>query len=517
MRNVFSSLLIIGVFVTLSHGARILVVSALGSHSHFILGFRLAKELADRGHQVTFINSFPQKEPIKNLRDISVEEVRHVLTQKRKSIYEISKWTYLSQISFTAHVGNSYTEKVLQVKEVQELLHSDEHFDLVLINNFFYEPMAIFQYKFKCPMIILAPGPTTIFSNHLFANPSQPAYVPNLLTSFGSEMTLWERIINVYYDTAGELFVHFVNIPRQNEILQRIVPGAPNLRDILYNASFMLLVSHVSLRDPSPLQPNVKEIGGYHLLPPKPLPKDLQQFLDNATEGVLFFSMGSVLKSTDCPEEKLKIIIKVFSKLKQKVLWKYEDDLPEKPENVKIVSWLPQQDVLGHPNVIAFISHGGLLGKIEAVYHGVPMLGLPVFWDQMKNCRESFRHGIALTIPFRQLTEENFYRALNELINNPKYRDNAKMRSRIMRDQPLKQIDEAMFWIEYVIRHKGAPHYRSPALNLKWYQRLLLDVILAVGVAAALVLAIIFCTLRTIIRSINRRVLRKIKVGQKLD
>lgn len=30
------------------------------------------KELADRGHDVTFISSFPQKKPIQNLKDVSV-------------------------------------------------------------------------------------------------------------------------------------------------------------------------------------------------------------------------------------------------------------------------------------------------------------------------------------------------------------------------------------------------------------------------------------------------------------
>lgn len=44
------------------------------AHSHFSLGFRLAKELADRGHQVTCVNPYPQKTPIKNYRDVSVEE-----------------------------------------------------------------------------------------------------------------------------------------------------------------------------------------------------------------------------------------------------------------------------------------------------------------------------------------------------------------------------------------------------------------------------------------------------------
>lgn len=42
----------------------------MASHSHFTIGYRLMKELADRGHEVTFINSYPQKQPIKNLKDV---------------------------------------------------------------------------------------------------------------------------------------------------------------------------------------------------------------------------------------------------------------------------------------------------------------------------------------------------------------------------------------------------------------------------------------------------------------
>jgi len=33
------------------------------------------------------------------------------------------------------------------------------------------------------------------------------------------------------------------------------------------------------------------------------------------------------------------------------------------------------------------------------------------------------------------------------------------------------------YWTEYVIRHKGAPHLKSHALNLPWYQYFLLDLI----------------------------------------
>lgn len=61
-------------YVNSIYCARILAVFPMCAHSHFTLGFRLVQRLADKGHNVTFINAFPQKIPIKNLREISVEE-----------------------------------------------------------------------------------------------------------------------------------------------------------------------------------------------------------------------------------------------------------------------------------------------------------------------------------------------------------------------------------------------------------------------------------------------------------
>lgn len=58
--------------------------------------------------------------------------------------------------------------------------------------------------------------------------------------------------------------------------------------------------------------------------------------------------MGSNLKSAQMPQEMKKTILKAFSRLKQNVLWKFEDDtLTDLPKNVKIEKWLPQSDVLG--------------------------------------------------------------------------------------------------------------------------------------------------------------------------
>lgn len=49
----------------------------------------------------------------------------------------------------------------------------------------------------------------------------------------------------------------------------------------------------------------------------------------------------------------------------------------------------------GHENARLFISHGGLMGIQESVYHGVPLLGLPFGNDQ--------RGYLSLYVPFKQL------------------------------------------------------------------------------------------------------------------
>jgi glucuronosyltransferase len=84
-----------------------------------------------------------------------------------------------------------------------------------------------------------------------------------------------------------------------------------------------------------------------------------------------------------------------------------------------------------------------------------------------------------------------------------RYRENAQRLSRIYRDQPLTPLQQAAFWTEYVIRHKGAPHMRSAVLDLTWCQYFLLDVIAVLGIAAFTVLSLIFLILRAVIKRMS--------------
>ena len=55
------------------------------------------------------------------------------------------------------------------------------------------------------------------------------------------------------------------------------------------------------------------------------------------------------------------------------------------PDHVKTTSWAPQNDILAHPSVKAFVMHGGAHSLYEAAYHATPVVALPVFGDQNHN------------------------------------------------------------------------------------------------------------------------------------
>lgn len=70
--------------------------------------------------------------------------------------------------------------------------------------------------------------------------------------------------------------------------------------------------------------------------------------MDSATNGFIYFSLGSNVKSKELKKDSLNSIIEAFGEMPYKVLWKFEDEnLPGKPENVKLVKWANQQAILG--------------------------------------------------------------------------------------------------------------------------------------------------------------------------
>lgn len=71
----------------------------------------------------------------------------------------------------------------------------------------------------------------------------------------------------------------------------------------------------------------------------------------------------------------------------------------------------------------AFITHGGLMGSMEAIYFGIPMIGIPLFGDQYMNIRKAANMKIAVNLEsIDDVTEENLYNAINTVLHDETYR-----------------------------------------------------------------------------------------------
>jgi glucuronosyltransferase len=67
-----------------------------------------------------------------------------------------------------------------------------------------------------------------------------------------------------------------------------------------------------------------------------------------------------------------------------------------------------------------FITQCGLQSFQEAVYHGVPILGIPVFSDQKYNAKKIATEEIGLQLPFQELTKEKLLTSINVILNDSK-------------------------------------------------------------------------------------------------
>ncbi|XP_025241625.1 UDP-glucuronosyltransferase 2B18 isoform X2 [Theropithecus gelada] len=265
------------------------------------------------------------------------------------------------------------------------------------------------------------------------------------------------------------------------------------LSETMGKADIWLIRNSWNFQFPHPLLPNVDFVGGLHCKPAKPLPKEMEEFVQSSGEnGVVVFSLGSMV--TNMKEERANVIASALAQIPQKVLWRFDGKNPDTLGlNTRLYKWIPQNDLLGHPKTRAFITHGGSNGIYEAIYHGVPMVGIPLFADQPDNIAHMKAKGAAVRLDFDTMSSTDLANALKTVINDPLYKENVMKLSRIQHDQPVKPLDRAVFWIEFVMRHKGAKHLRVAAHDLTWLQYHSLDVI---GFLLACVATVIFIIMK---------------------
>ncbi|XP_049866947.1 UDP-glucosyltransferase 2-like isoform X2 [Pectinophora gossypiella] len=472
----------------LSEGAKILLVFPFPSRSHNILGEGFNRILLKAGHEVTYITPFPKKDAPSNLHYVDVSGnldsfPAHLSNLKSVIDKEISPNNIKEFFLFLTNLSKITFENV----NVQKLINDpNQKFDLVIVEWMFSEIYAGLAAIYDCPYIWFSSVEPHWIVLSLIDEALNPAYNPDCISSNIPPFNFLQRVEELGKQVVMSFLRNVYLLPYERNdystifgpIMARKGQHLPSFDDMRFNASLMFGNSHVSFGKATRLPQNFIPIGGYHIDPDvKPLPQDLKKLMDDANNGVVYFSMGSNLKSKDLPEKIKRSLLTMFGGLKYTVIWKFEEQLNDVPKNVHILQWAPQPSILAHPNCKVFVTHGGLLSTTEAIHFGMPTIGIPVLADQNTNVELSVKRGYALKVGLDYEMADNLKVAIEEIVSNPKYKEKVMQLNFVYHDRPVPPETEVAHWVNHVIRTNGAPHLRSAALMVSWYQKMYLDLL----------------------------------------
>jgi len=307
-------------------------------------------------------------------------------------------------------------------------------------------------------------------------NPENPSHQAELFYPAVEPMNFKDRLINTILYSQDYFLLGQYIYPYIFDMFEGI--NIESYIDVVNDMDLLFLASHFVTHAPQAWAPNTIEIGGIHCREGQPLPPDLKLFMDSHPEGVIYVSFGSTVKPSLMNSERKQIFIDTFRKLNMPILWKWdEDNIADLPKNVMIKKWVPQQDLLAHPNLKLFVTHGGLLSVQEALYHMKPLLGIPLGNDQKPNLLRAKRAGYAEILEWDKISVDEFYNFVIKMLQEENVQQNLKIAHERFVDQKESPQERAVWWVEYLIRNGKTGFLKPYSLQLEWYQYHLLDVI----------------------------------------
>uniref|UniRef100_A0A3Q3VW93 UDP-glucuronosyltransferase n=1 Tax=Mola mola TaxID=94237 RepID=A0A3Q3VW93_MOLML len=484
-----------------AQGGKVLVLPVDGSH--WLSMKILVKELIRRGHEILVLvpdTSLLIKES-ENYRT-EIYKVPYTKDELDGIFKELKDGVFLEPstiFDISVDVQRLVTFTTMQVRGCESLLNNqplmtklrDKGFEVVLSDPFL--PCGpILAQQFSIPAVYFLHALPCEMDTKANQCPTPPSYVPAGFSGNTDTMNFPQRVKNLLMSFL-QSYMCTIMYHKFDELVIGHIEDIKSYKELLSHGAFWLLRSDFTFDWPKPVMPNTAFIGGINCAKKAPLPADLEMFVnDSGDDGFIVFTLGSMVPSM--PEDRAKEFFDAFRQIPQKVLWRYTGTPPaDLPKNVKLMKWLPQNDLLAHPKAKLFITHGGTHGIYEGICNGVPMLMFPLFGDQGDNVHRMMARGVAKRLSVYDVTSETLLAAIKEMIQDKSYKEKILKLSQINQDRPVEPVELAAFWTEFVMRHKGAAHLRVAAHELNWIQYHSLDVF---GFLIFIVLTVLWVSLK---------------------
>ena len=391
-----------------------------------------------------------------------------------------------------------------------------ERFDLAIVDGlFFFQCIYLIPHRLQVPWITFSN-----FVDPLTARlPWLPSFVPNRLLSYTETMTFSQRLANSAALFAFSIVFSLAGFHPPQEVIDKYQQyGSFSCVDELASRSLLWLLAKDSVLDyPRPMMPNAVEVGGLTVRRATgQLPPAVKEFIAGAENGVILMTFGSIASSY--PVAIAEKFLAAFRRLDgYRVIWRMKNtDGLEIPDNVMIAQWVPQNDVLAHPSVKLFITHCGNNGQYEAVYHGVPMIGVPLGGDQAYNAKRLDHKGYGLSMDLYHFTADQLLDNIHKVLGDKSYKARVVKASEIFRSHAQSPVERATFWIEHVCRF-GGDHLRSAGNDLPIYSYLMLDVLAFCLVVLHVIVFLLFRLTRFVLRKCSRQRTLTAEITKKLN
>ncbi|XP_041475887.1 UDP-glucuronosyltransferase 2B33-like [Lytechinus variegatus] len=510
------------------HSANIAFYGGPGVGSHFSSITAIGEELVGRGHNATAIIS---GEVTSVPNDDRYSKLFNFVRTKRTP----SEGRLKEKIDFVARAAVS-GDFLGEFRKNKEALHEywlNDCDDMLQDDNFINSlteasvDILIIDPVFGCPNllpVILKKPFIFFFPTHLeehladaLGSPVNNAIRPSYSSSFPLRMTFWQRLRNFVRVKVFPSFLTMRMKSTQDYMALRNISPHLSPIDIFNKAELLLVNMDFAVEFPFPIAPNVIPVGGVTTKPAKPLEQNLEEFVQSSGEdGIIIFTMGSY--ATYMKEELIKEFITAFSRLPQKVLWKTSRNFSEDINRFKFkpMTWMPQNDLLGHNKTKLIIFQGGNNGFYEVVYHGVPCVVIPLLEDQYDIASRIIHHGMGTKLDYHTLNAEKIEEAVRTVLENTSYKDNAARISSMYRHRTMRPVEKAAFWVEHVIQY-GGTHLKSIAGEVPWYQYHLVDVIVFLTFCLSIIFIILIFLLKITIKLISSMWRKYRHVNEKKD
>ncbi|XP_071743553.1 UDP-glycosyltransferase UGT4 isoform X2 [Lepeophtheirus salmonis] len=448
----------------------------------------LAKEMRNRGHEVTIVS--PYVLGLSNISEISCDKDELFPKVSEKASKTILKGESIFQVYkiMMPVLETIIKESLTNDKMSQLLMDPTSEFDAVISDTSYINIAGVYlAHHFNASLVLYFTKMMSLPDmDDAMLQPHNPSYMPLPTLQYGTNLNFSERVINVLFHWLYYLLNNWMGIHMIEDILDEVLPNKnpqnrPRITELIKSPSLSLSLGHTLILDGNrPTVPNFVQIGMLNCHPldyTQTMESKWRNIMDNAKNGVIFISFGTFLKSSEMLIEDRDIFINVISGLKETVIWKWDSEyLEEAPSNLHVSKWLPQKEILSHPNLRLFITHGGQASYQEILCFQKPALFMPIRSDQFTNSNDGFRKGIGLVLPYKELSQESFSSALKTMLSDSIYKRNVEYWGSLIMDEKEHPMERAIWWLEYVMRHKPNKHLESPASHLNYFQIRLMDV-----------------------------------------